>query len=72
MDGGKFEREREPTQQGRLLLHAQECCIDFDPKQTSVAIGHDNKALESIPESSILGLGCGAPLNFADMKQDEL
>ncbi|MDQ5868862.1 MAG: hypothetical protein M3530_03940 [Thermoproteota archaeon] len=50
------------------MLHTS----DFEPKQTSVAIGHDNKALESIPESSILGLGCGAPLNFADMKQDEL
>ena len=27
--------------------------------------------LKSIPAESILGLGCGAPLNFADLKRDE-
>lgn len=27
--------------------------------------------LESIPESSILGVGCGAPLNFANIKEGE-
>ena len=25
----------------------------------------------SIPQSSILGVGCGAPLNFADLKEGE-
>jgi len=27
--------------------------------------------LKSIPQESILGLGCGAPLNFADIKKGE-
>ena len=49
------------------MLHTS----DFNPKQSSVAIGYDDKILESIPESSILGLGCGAPLNFANLKTGE-
>lgn len=52
----------------------QDCCntTDFNPKSSSVAIGYDNKALDSIPESSILGVGCGAPLNFANLKTGEI
>jgi len=49
-----------------------ECCSsDSSPKQSSVAIGYDEKILETIPESSILGLGCGAPLNFAKLEEGE-
>jgi len=52
----------------------QECCntTEFNPKSSSVGIGYDNKALDSIPESSILGVGCGAPLNFANLKTGEI
>jgi len=51
----------------------QECCdtIDFNPKQSSLTIGYDYKTLETIPQSSILGLGCGAPVNFAKLKEGE-
>ena len=52
----------------------KECCnttTEFNPKSSSVAIGYDNKALDSIPESSILGVGCGAPLNFVNLKTGE-
>jgi arsenite methyltransferase len=51
----------------------QGCCAvpDFTADQTSNEVGYDNKALESIPQSSILGLGCGAPLNFANLKGGE-
>jgi arsenite methyltransferase len=52
----------------------QDCCntTEFNPKSSSVAIGYNDKALDSIPESSILGLGCGAPLNFANLKTGEI
>jgi len=52
----------------------QDCCntTEFNPKSSSVAIGYDDKALDSIPKSSILGLGCGAPLNFANLKTGEI
>lgn len=49
-----------------------ECCTsDSSPNQSSVAIGYDDKILETIPQSSILGLGCGAPLNFAKLEAGE-
>jgi hypothetical protein len=35
---------------------------------SSVVVGYDGRALESIPKSSILGLGSGAPINFANLK----
>jgi arsenite methyltransferase len=34
-------------------------------------IGYDIKELESVPQSSTLGVGCGAPINFADIKEGE-
>ncbi|MGA9745691.1 MAG: arsenite methyltransferase [Nitrososphaeraceae archaeon] len=49
-----------------------ECCSsDSSSKQSSVAIGYDDKILETIPQSAILGLGCGAPLNFAKLEEGE-
>jgi SAM-dependent methyltransferase len=48
-----------------------ECCTDSSPKQALLSIGYDKDELESIPESSILGVGCGAPLNFATIKEGE-
>ena len=41
------------------------------PMQSVKAIGYDAKDIESIPETSILGVGCGAPTKFADIKQGE-
>ena len=51
-----------------------ECCCsssDFDPKDSLFAVGYDQMELESIPESANLGLGCGAPLNFSNLKEGE-
>jgi arsenite methyltransferase len=50
-----------------------DCCnsSDFNPQKSSVAIGYDEENLESIPKSAILGLGCGAPLNYAQLKSGE-
>jgi SAM-dependent methyltransferase len=49
-----------------------ECCsTDGSPKQTLLTVGYNRKELESIPESSILGVGCGAPLNYAKLKEGE-
>jgi arsenite methyltransferase len=52
-----------------------ECCDSGS--QTSLMqiaknIGYDAKELESVPEASILGVGCGAPVNFADIREGEV
>src|SRR6476659_781464 len=51
---------------------SQECnSVEFNPKLSSISIGYNDKELEAIPETSILGVGCGAPLNFANLKEGE-
>jgi SAM-dependent methyltransferase len=35
------------------------------------SIGYDAKDLESIPESSVLGVGCGNPIKFAHIKEGD-
>jgi arsenite methyltransferase len=52
----------------------ESCCSEtnnISKEQVSSIIGYNEKELKSIPKESILGLGCGAPLNFAELKRGE-
>jgi len=51
----------------------QESCDtnNISKEQMSSIIGYKDIELKSIPEESILGLGCGAPLKFANLKRGE-
>jgi arsenite methyltransferase len=49
-----------------------ECGTDTSPIKAAGLIGYDAKDLESIPQSSILGVGCGAPIKLADLKEGEV
>ena len=73
-------KEKIKERYGKIALsgNSESCCMpdeccrsDASPKQAFLSIGYDKDELESIPESSILGVGCGAPLNFANLKQGE-
>src|SRR5690242_13671607 len=44
----------------------------MSPLQIAESIGYDTNDLNSIPESSILGVGCGAPVNFANLQEGEV
>jgi arsenite methyltransferase len=54
-----------------------ECCSDNNNDNHSSAIespkliGYDTKDIDSIPEASVLGVGCGAPTKFADIREGE-
>jgi arsenite methyltransferase len=50
----------------------EKCVENGSPVQSAKAIGYDSKNIDSIPESSVLGVGCGAPTKFADIKQGEI
>jgi arsenite methyltransferase len=43
----------------------------MSPFQIAKNIGYNANDLNSIPESSILGVGCGAPVNFANIHEGE-
>ena len=36
------------------------------------SVGYSKQELNTIPEKSILGVGCGAPVNFANIKEGEI
>jgi SAM-dependent methyltransferase len=45
--------------------------VGSSPIQAATLIGYDTKELESIPKPSILGVGCGAPVNYAKLREGE-
>ena len=49
-----------------------ECDSGDSPMDATKLIGYNQKDLESIPQEAILGVGCGAPLNHADLKEGEV
>lgn len=49
-----------------------ECTSDDSPIDATRLIGYDQEDLKSIPKAAILGVGCGAPIKFADLKEGEM
>jgi SAM-dependent methyltransferase len=47
------------------------CCDPGSPMHSAMIVGYDEQDLEAIPQSSILGLGCGSPTSFADIQPGE-
>ena len=48
-----------------------ECSTGDSLIDASKIIGYDQEELKSIPETAILGVGCGAPIKFANLKDGE-
>ena len=48
-----------------------ECQTGDSTMDATKLIGYDEKDLESIPQEAILGVGCGAPINHASLKEGE-
>jgi arsenite methyltransferase len=49
------------------------CCSDKDTPTQAAArvVGYDASELESVPQASVLGVGCGAPVKFANLLKGE-
>jgi arsenite methyltransferase len=49
------------------------CCSGGgdSPAQAATVVGYDTSELESVPQASVLGVGCGAPVKFADLRKGE-
>jgi ubiquinone/menaquinone biosynthesis C-methylase UbiE len=41
------------------------------PTQAAEVVGYDTSELDSVPQASVLGVGCGAPVKFADLQKGE-
>ena len=82
----QFIKEKVKERYGKIALTGNydcccmpgECCSDDNDSnnhpsaiESSKLIGYDSKDIESIPESSVLGVGCGAPTKFAGIREGE-
>jgi SAM-dependent methyltransferase len=57
-----------PTIEFKNGKSVSSCC---SPSYSATIVGYESKELESIPKASVLGVGCGAPLHHADVKEGE-
>lgn len=85
MDKPLYLKEKIKEQYGKIALDgnstsccmpSSDCCgipseILFTPFESSKAVGYDSDKLNLIPESSVLGVGCGNPTRFADIDEGD-
>ena len=85
MDKQLHLKEKIRDQYGKIALvgNSNSCCmpssdccgtsgIIFSPFTSSKEVGYESDKLNSIPESSVLGVGCGNPTRFADLKEGNI
>ena len=81
-------KERVKERYGKIALTGNsdccfvpgECCDDSGINkngyqsviESTKLIGYDTKDIDSIPPTSVLGVGCGAPAKFSDIRQGEV
>jgi arsenite methyltransferase len=60
------------NESGSSSCCAPGCCYGGDsPVQAATVIGYEPSELESVPQASVLGAGCGAPVKFANLQKGE-
>jgi arsenite methyltransferase len=66
---------QENKESGSSSCCAPGCCSGGgggdSPAQAATVVGYETSELESVPQASILGVGCGAPVKFADLQKGE-
>jgi arsenite methyltransferase len=84
--GQQYIKEKVKERYGKIALSGNsdcccipgECCSDNNNNnrpsviESTKLIGYDSKDIDSIPETSVLGVGCGAPTKFADIREGEV
>jgi arsenite methyltransferase len=82
MDKQLHLKEKIKEQYGKIAIdgNSNSCCMPssdccgtseilLSPFESSKTIGYDSDKLKLIPESSVLGVGCGNPTSFADIDE---
>jgi arsenite methyltransferase len=61
------------NESGSSSCCAPGCCSGGgdSPVQAATVIGYEPSELESVPQASVLGAGCGAPVKFANLQKGE-
>lgn len=82
MDKQLHLKEKIKEQYGKIAIdgNSNSCCMPssdccgtseilLSPFESSKTVGYDSDKLKLIPESSVLGVGCGNPTRFADIDE---
>jgi arsenite methyltransferase len=86
MDKQLHLKEKIKEQYGKIAIdgNSNSCCMPssdccgtssgvlISPFESSKAVGYDSDNLKLIPESSVLGVGCGNPTRFADINEGNM
>jgi arsenite methyltransferase len=72
---GKIALQERSSESGSSSCCAPGCCSGGgggnSAAHAATVVGYDTSELESVPQASILGVGCGAPVKFADLQKGE-
>jgi hypothetical protein len=78
------EKVKERIRKIALTGNSDYCCMPGEcydnnnisssssPIQAATFVGYNSKELESIPKSSMLGVGCGTPIQYAQITEAKL
>jgi len=70
----KIALQENTNESGSSSCCAPGCCSGGggdSPAQAATVVGYETNELESVPPASILGVGCGAPVKFANLQKGE-
>jgi arsenite methyltransferase len=72
----KIALQEDTNESGTSYCCGPTCCSGENgavgsPTQAAAVVGYGASELESVPQASILGVGCGAPVKFADLQKGE-
>lgn len=63
------------NQYAKIAREGGSCCSTcdrpFDPIERAKSIGYSNQEIGSVPETALMGLGCGNPTALAELKEGE-
>jgi hypothetical protein len=81
----QYVKEKVKERYGKIALAGNsdccympgECCSNDDNNhllaiESTKLIGYDSNDIESIPQTSVLGVGCGAPTKFEGIREGEV
>ncbi|MCX5800160.1 MAG: arsenite methyltransferase [Candidatus Eisenbacteria bacterium] len=69
------EREEVRRRYAKIAVHSKSCCssscCSSAQPNLSEIVGYSKREMEQVPAGADLGLGCGAPVAFADINEGE-
>ena len=71
---GKIASQESSSESGSSSCCAPGCCSGWRRRfatPDATVVGYETSELESVPQASILGVGCGAPVKFANLQKGE-